>query len=194
MEAMKSHKNICTGLLVGILTEPGNCIKYYSYMGFVTNDGLKYVVDEVNRILVEKYSSLKELVQQQLIWLFRELVRSGVAGAEDVCWNIMRNIVGGNTSTSNLWLADQVLNILLENKAWLYTVPLMVSGVIYTYLRLLQDHHDYGKWRFEDQSKLGKMIEEQTMKLSLYQKEVKFLVQLIRERFDDVCALGRDFV
>ena len=67
MEAMESHKNICTGLLVGILTEPGNCIKYYSYMGFVANDGLNYVVDEVNRILVEKYSSLKELVQQQLI-------------------------------------------------------------------------------------------------------------------------------
>jgi hypothetical protein len=34
MEAMESHKNICTGLLVSILTEPG-CIKYYSYMGFL---------------------------------------------------------------------------------------------------------------------------------------------------------------
>ena len=32
------------------------------------------------------------------------------------------------------------------------------------------------------------------MKLLLYQKEVQFLVQLIRERFDDVCTLGRDFV
>ena len=59
---------------------------------------------------------------------------------------------------------------------------------------MLQDHHDFGKWRFKDQSELGKMIEEQTMKLLLYQKEVQFLVQLIRERFDDVCALGRDFV
>jgi len=175
MEAMKSHENICRGLLVGILTEQGNSIKYYSYLGFVANDGLSFVVCEVNRLLVEKYSSLKEVVQHQLIWLVRELIRSGIAGADDVCYNVLRNIIGGNTSTRNLWLSDQMMNILMENKSWLYSSPNLVSGVIYTYLRLLQDHVKPNLKEFGE-------------------KEVSFVIHLVRERFSDVLTLGRDFV
>ena len=175
MEAMKNHENICTGLLVGILTEPNNSIKYYSYLGFVANDGLCFVVTEINRLLLEKYSSMKEVVQKQLTWLVREIVRSGVLGADAVCWNVMRNIAGGNISNRNLWLADQMMNIFQESRAWLYTMPKLVSGVIYTYTRLLEDH---SKPTFRE----------------LLGKEVGFLTQLIRERFEDVLTLGRDFV
>eukprot|EP00092_Neocalanus_flemingeri_P039033 GFUD01042492.1.p1 GENE.GFUD01042492.1~~GFUD01042492.1.p1 ORF type:complete len:1017 (-),score=289.29 GFUD01042492.1:159-2987(-) len=175
MEAMKSHENICTGLLVGILTEPNNCIKFYSYLSFVANDGLNFVVSEMNRLLLEKYSIMKEMVQQQLLWLVRELVRNGVPGADWVCWNVMRNIIGGNTSNRNLWLADQMMNIYTDSRAWLYTMPHLVSGVIYTYLRLLEDHARPSLKELKD-------------------KEVTFLTKLIRERFPDVLSIGRDFV
>jgi len=175
LDAQKNHEDTCTGLLVGILSEKGNCIKYYSYLGFVAKDGLQYVVSEVNKILLGKYSKLMESVQQQLIWLVRELVRSRIAGAEDVCWNTMRNIVGGSVNTRNLWLTDQMMNIFSENKSWLYASPHLVSGVIFTYLRLLQDH-------------VRPNLRE------LGEKEILFLVQLLRERFADVLPLGRDFV
>jgi len=175
MEAQRNHEDICTGLLVGILTDKGNCIKYYSYLGFVSKDGLEYVVREVNKILVGKYSKLMESVQHQLIWMVKELVRNGIPGAEDVCWNTMRNIVGGNVNTRNLWLADQMINIFTENKSWLYSSPHLLSGVIFTYVRLLQDHVRPNLREFGD-------------------KEITFVVQLIRERFINVLTLGRDFV
>ena len=175
MEAQRNHEDTCTGLLVGILTDKGNCIKYYSYLGFVAKDGLEFVVREMNKIMVEKYKMLTEPVQHQLIWLVRELVRSGIPGAEDVCWNTMRNIVGGNVNTRNLWLADQMMNIFTENKSWLYSSPHLISGVIFTFLRLLQDHVRPNLREFGE-------------------KEVNFVVQLIRERFINVLTLGRDFV
>merc|ERR1719233_590247 len=175
MEAQRNHEDICTGLLVGILVDKGNCIKYYSYLRFVAKDGLESVVGEINRILLGKYSSLMESIQQQLIWLVRELVRSGIPGAEDVCWNTMRNIVGGNVNTRNLWLADQMMNIFTENKSWLYSSPRLVSGVIFTYLRLLQDHVRPNLRDFGD-------------------KEITFVIHLIREQFINVLTLGRDFV
>merc|ERR1719233_1950317 len=175
MEAQRNHEDICTGLLVGILVDKGNCIKYYSYLRFVAKDGLESVVGEINRILLGKYSSLMEPIQQQLIWLVRELVRSGIPGAEDVCWNTMRNIVGGNVNTRNLWLADQMMNIFTENKSWLYSSPCLVSGVIFTYLRLLQDHVRPNLREFGD-------------------KEITFVIHLIREQFINVLTLGRDFV
>merc|ERR1719154_593606 len=103
------------------------------------------------------------------------MVRSRVLGADTVCWNVMRNIAGGNISNRNLWLADQMMNILQEGRAWLYTMPHLVSGVIYTYTRLLEDH---SKPTFRE----------------LLDKEVGFLTQLIRERFEDVLTLGRDYV
>merc|ERR1719233_559294 len=175
MEAQRNHEDICIGLLVGILVDKGNCIKYYSYLRFVAKDGLESVVGEINRILLGKYSSLMESIQQQLIWLVRELVRSGIPGAEDVCWNTMRNIVGGNVNTRNLWLADQMMNIFTENKSWLYSSPRLVSGVIFTYLRLLHDHVRPNLREFGD-------------------KEITFVIHLIREQFINVLTLGRDFV
>lgn len=85
----------------------------------------------------------------QLVWLVRELVKSGVMGADGVVMTLLKQIagenfsllissvgitavtplritlliivcvcccVGGDISTKNLWLAESVLDILLEQK------------------------------------------------------------------------------
>ena len=62
------------------------------------------MISELNCLLLEKYSIMKEVAQQQLIWFVRELVRNGIPGTDLVCWNVIRNIIGGNTSNRNLWL------------------------------------------------------------------------------------------
>ena len=71
---------------------------------------------------------------------FRELVRAGVNNVDSLCFYIMRQIAGGDVSNRNLWLAESILDIYQENIAWLDKHPVLIAAVIYTYLRLLEDH------------------------------------------------------
>lgn len=76
----------------------------------------------------------------QLVWLVRELVKSGIMGADGVVMTLLKQVAGqcvhvcycvcqrgriltvsvspagGDISTKNLWLAESVLDILLEQK------------------------------------------------------------------------------
>lgn len=71
---------------------------------------------------------------------FRELVRAGVNSVDILCWNLMRQIAGGDVSNRNLWLAESMLDIYSENRSWLEKYPVLIASVIYTYLRILEDH------------------------------------------------------
>lgn len=79
----------------------------------------------------------------QLVWLVRELVKSGIMGADGVLMTLLKQVAGqcggqvwfstsnslnsdfvcvcvcpagGDISSKNLWLAESVLDILLEQK------------------------------------------------------------------------------
>ena len=101
------------------------------------------------------------------------MVQNQVQGMDQICWNLMRQIAGGDTSPNNLWLADTLLDIFVKHRAWLDKFPFLVASVVYTYLRLIEDHF---------QPQLEKLRD----------KEVKFVVGLLRDRFNDVTIIGRD--
>ena len=103
------------------------------------------------------------------------MVRSSVTGMDSVVWNLMRQIAGGDVGRGNLWLADSLLDLFIEHRTWLEKFPFLVASVTYTFLRLIEDH-----------------VTPQFEKLR--EKEVKFVVGLIRDRFPDVMTIGRDFV
>lgn len=60
-------------------------------------------------------------------------------------------------------------------RVWLEKHPVLLSSMVYNYLRLVEDH-------CSPQHSL------------LRQKEVTFLVSLLRERFADCLVIGRDLV
>ncbi|KAF0295626.1 Integrator complex subunit 3 [Amphibalanus amphitrite] len=126
-------------------------------------------------LIMEKYTKLLESVKQQLIWLTREMIRNSVNGTEALCWNLMRQIVGGDVSPKNIWLAESLLDIYVENRAWLEKHSFLVASAVYSYLRIMEDH-------FAPQFQ------------ALRQKETTFVVQLLRERFADCMIIGRDLV
>ena len=74
------------------------------------------------------------------VYVIRELVRAGVNSVDLLCWNLMRQIAGGDVSNRNLWLAEMMLDIYSENRSWLEKYPILIASVIYTYLRILEDH------------------------------------------------------
>ena len=189
----KTHEEVCLGFVVGILTHQATInagsgingsngaadqelpARYYRDLTLVARDGLQCVLGHLTHLATEKYLKMLPAVKQQLMWLIRELIRNNVQGMDNVCWNLMRQIAGGDVSRNNLWLADIMVDILAEHRAWVEKHPFLVASVVYTFLRLIEDH-------------------TQPQYEKLRDKEVKFVIGLIRDKFNDVITIGRDLV
>lgn len=52
----------------------------------------------------------------QILWFSKELVKNNMNGADSVCHSLIRQIAGGDVSPKNIWLAEAVLDIFVENR------------------------------------------------------------------------------
>lgn len=171
----KNHEDVSLGMLMSILTEPHNAIKCYRDLTLVTRDGLTCVLNNLSNLILERYLKFQDVTRNQLLWLVKEMIRNAVTGVDNVCWNLMRYASGGDNAPKNIYLVESLLDIYIENRSWLDKFPVLICMVVYTYLRLIEDHNV-------------------PHLMSLRQKEVNFVIALIRERFTDVLTLGRDLV
>ena len=55
-----------------ILSEPERSAAVFSHLQYAAMDGLACVVAELQLLVVEQWYRLKEMVQQQLLWLVNE--------------------------------------------------------------------------------------------------------------------------
>ena len=189
----KTHEEVCLGFLVGILAHQPSLnpvsgmngtagtndqelpARYYRDLTLVARDGLQCVLSHLTHLAIEKYPKMHPSVKQQLMWFIRELIRNNVTGMDMVCWNLMRQIAGGDVSRNNLWLADIMVDIFSEHRVWLDKHSFLVASVVYTFLRVIEDH-------------------TQSHHEKLREKEVRFVIGLIRDRFNDVLVIGRDLL
>lgn len=171
----KNHEDVSLGLLMSILTEPHNATKGYRDLTLITRDGLTCVLNNLSNLILERYLKFQDTTRNQLLWLIKEMIRNAVTGVDSVCWNLMRYASGGDISPKNIILVESLLDIYIEHRAWLDKFPVLICMVVYTYLRLIEDHNI-------------------PQLMHLRQKEVNFVIALIRERFADVLSLGRDLV
>ncbi|XP_017875170.1 integrator complex subunit 3 isoform X3 [Ceratina calcarata] len=171
----KIHEEVSLGLLMVILTDPQSAAKSYRDLTLITRDGLGIVLGHLNQLVLERYLRLNDVTKNQLLWLLKEMIRTSVSSVDNFCLSLLRHAAGGDISPRNLFLVDALLDIFQENRPWLDKFPFLVASVVYTYLRLIEDHN--------------------APHLSgLRQKEVNFTVSLIKERMVDCMAIGRDLV
>lgn len=168
----KTHEDVSLGLLVMILTDPQNATKSYRDLTLITRDGLGIVLVHLTQLVLERYLRMSEVTRTQLLWLLREMIRTSVTNVDTLCLSLLRHAAGGDISSRNLLLVDTLLDIFQENRSWLDKFPFVVASVVYTYLRLIEDHNANHLH-------------------SLRQREVTFTVTLIRERMIDCLAIGR---
>lgn len=173
----KQHEEVSIGLLYVILisTDHQTTAKTYRDLTLVNRDGLNLITNNLSILVCEKYQKLSDVARRQLLWLLRELVKNQVNNADSVMFNCLRQASGGDISIKNLTLVEGLLDIFIEFRLWLDKFPFLISTVIFSYVRLIEDHMP-------------------AHLAQLRAKEVKFVIQLIRERFIDVIPLGRDFV
>ncbi|XP_051992722.1 integrator complex subunit 3 [Xyrauchen texanus] len=171
----QQHEEVCLGLFALLLTETSQAQRCYRDLTLLSRDGMNVVLVKINQILMEKFLKLQDVCRTQLVWLVRELVKSGVIGADGVLMTLMKQIAGGEISNKNLWLAENVLEILVDQREWVVKSGMLVAMSVYTYLRLIVDHGIPSL-------------------LSLRQREVDFCIGLLRERFMECFIIGRDLV
>ncbi|KAM9776841.1 integrator complex subunit 3 isoform X2 [Syngnathus typhle] len=169
------HEEVCLGLFALLLTEPAQAQRCYRDLTLVSRDGMNVVLVKINQILMEKFLKLQDIPRKQLVWLVRELVKSGVMAVDGVVMTLLKQIAGGDVTTKNMWLAESVLDILLEQKEWVVKSGMLIAMSVYTYLRLIVDHGAPNL-------------------LPLRQKEVDFCIGMLREKFLECVIIGRDLV
>uniref|UniRef100_A0A3P8WPK8 Integrator complex subunit 3 n=1 Tax=Cynoglossus semilaevis TaxID=244447 RepID=A0A3P8WPK8_CYNSE len=171
----QQHEEVCLGLFSLVLTEPTQAQRCYRDLTLLNRDGMNVVLVKINQILMEKFLKLQDVPRTQMVWLVRELVKSAVMGADGVVMTLLKQIAGGDISTKNLWLAENVLDILLEQKEWVLKSGMLIAMSVYSYLRLIVDHGAPNL-------------------LPLRQKEVDFCISMLREKFMECLIMGRDLV
>ncbi|XP_008559612.1 integrator complex subunit 3 isoform X2 [Microplitis demolitor] len=171
----KTHEEVSLGLLVVILTDPQDALKSYRDLTLITRDGLAIVLGHLNQLVLERYLRLNDITRSQLLWLLRELIKANVAGVDNLCLSLLRHAAGGDTSPRNIYLVEALLDIFQDNRQWLDKFPFLVASIVYTYLRLIEDHS-------------APHLQQ------LRSREVTFTVALIRERIVDCLVIGRDLV
>lgn len=171
----KQHEEITLGLLYIILTDSTQAQKTYRDLTLIARDGLAFVVSSIIQLIAEKYQKMSEISKRQLLWMLRELVKNQVPGIDNIVWNLLRQATGGDVSPRNIQLVEGLLDIFIEHRLWIEKNPFMIMTVCYTFVRLIEDHNS-------------------PHLLTLRNREVKFVVSLIRDRFVEVIPLGREFV
>ncbi|KAM6974675.1 integrator complex subunit 3 [Tautogolabrus adspersus] len=174
-KGQQQHEEVCLGLFTLVLTEPTQAQRCYRDLTLLNRDGMNLILVKINQILMEKFLKLQDVPRTQLVWLVRELVKSGVMGTDGVVMTLQKQIAGGDISTKNLWLAESVLEILLDQKEWVLKSGMLIAMSVYTYLRLIVDHGAPNL-------------------LILRQKEVDFCISMLREKFMECLIIGRDLV
>ncbi|CAG9800537.1 unnamed protein product [Chironomus riparius] len=143
----------------------------------VTRDGLEFIIIHLTDLINAKFQKLAEVAKHQVLWLFKELLKSYGSNQKinGFLWALLRQACGGDVSPKNIAWIEGILDILIEHRPRFDKFPNSVGLVTYSYVRLIEDHG---------------ALHLQTLR----NKEVKFIISLIRERFQDIIPLGRDFI
>jgi len=142
-------------------------------MQFIVRDNYAFTLAKLRGILA-RYHTLQSTPRRQLFFVLLDpLIKALPVESESLCLALLRQARGGDVTQENLFLLDNLLELLQRHHDWLDRTPQLVATAAYSYLRLLADHG-----RFD----------------LLRQKEVAFCVRLIRERFAECATVGRDLV
>lgn len=167
-------------ILYGVLVEPHFAKIHIKHLHAIVTDGYCYFVSFLIKVVNDLYVKLVDSAKSQLIWVSRVMIDVSAIGIVELLVFLLRQIVGGDFSDSNLWLCFEVVNLFWAKWDCLLEVePMVLTSALYTYLRLLADH-----CRLFNNTRLE----------ALRQLEIKFCVRVLKEQFHLCLKIGRDLI
>ncbi|KAF1806384.1 protein-domain-containing protein [Mucor lusitanicus] len=172
----KEYNEVILALLYGALTETENARMFFQSIASVNRDNYFALIQKLQIILMSaKFQYLRSPVRDQVFWLISELTNLGAQHVDSLYLILMRQIRGGDTSQFTTTLCDHILRLFELHKSWLETNPKVIPFAVYTFLRAIADHR--------------------TSQLQpLQQKEIRFVLMLMREKWMHCVPIGRDLI
>ncbi|XVF47226.1 hypothetical protein PTKIN_Ptkin03bG0092600 [Pterospermum kingtungense] len=167
-------------ILYGVLTEPHFAKIHIKYLHAIVVDGYQLFINLLVGIVNELYGKLVDLVKDQLIWVTKEMIDVSAMSINSLLVCLLRQIVGGDFSDGNLWLAFELVSLCISKwDCLLEEEPTVLTSALYTFLRLLADH--------------CRVVSNQKLEM-LRHLEIEFCVKMLREQFHLSMKIGRDLV
>ncbi|CAO3600404.1 unnamed protein product [Absidia cylindrospora] len=167
---------IVSALLYGVLTDPESAQKLFQSISLVNRDQYTMLWNRLIPLITTiKFTNLKQRTKDQIIWLYNELTNLNVSNLEGLYLCLLRQIKGGDFTGPNIRLCDQLLKILETHRSWLDSYPNVLTFAVYTYLRLIPEHRHI-------------------QLASLQQREIRFVVSMLRQKWNLCTVIGRDLI
>lgn len=176
----EQYLQLNNAILYGILCEHHLAKVHIKHLQGVVTDGYEYFTSILINIVNEVYGKLLDSAKKQLIWVTHQMVDVSAIGFDGLLVALLRQIVGGDLGEENLWLCFEMVSLF--SSKWdclLEEFPLVLTGALYVFLRLLADH-----CRVLNVPKIN----------SLRKMEMDFCVKMLREKFNLCLRIGRDLV
>ncbi|KAI9491517.1 integrator complex subunit 3 [Zychaea mexicana] len=175
-QSKRDYAEIASALLYGILTEPENERTHFQCLSLVNRDNFGVVLGKLHPIAIAiKFHNLNVRTKEQMLWFINQLTDLNVQNVESMYLCLLRQIRGGDIGPSNTTFCFQMLKLLESHRNWLDMYPRVMATAVYTYMRMITEHRS---------------IQYQ----SLQQREIKFVVDLLRSKWLACCIIGRDLV
>ncbi|VDN02157.1 unnamed protein product [Thelazia callipaeda] len=175
----KIFESITGGLLYGLLTEPQSAQKYFSIMSLLARDGWFCALCNVNMILFELYPRMRSEVREQIVYFFREAIKSNVPKIDNVLINYLRNANDGSDLKESCAILKAVAGMLSDNHTWMSELKAKASLLpvtLLTFTRFICDLSSFNAFE------------------SLRTQMINVCHWLLTERFSDCAQLGRDLI
>ncbi|VDO64018.1 unnamed protein product, partial [Schistosoma margrebowiei] len=140
----EDQRALQAGLLYLALTEPDPRHSFCTDIVLTSRDNLTYVLSEMTRLVAETWPKMTQSVRCNLMSLLGEFISTKTASVEVLMLHVYRRMTTGDISPQNLWLIDSMADLLEKNKDWLGSLerqPFLLPLTVYTFLRLIPDHH-----------------------------------------------------
>ncbi|ORX53524.1 hypothetical protein DM01DRAFT_9307 [Hesseltinella vesiculosa] len=173
----EGYTKLMSGLFYGALVEPDAIGQYFQYITIVNRDQYVSVKDRLY-VLVKsiRFSALHRPVIGSILWIYNELTKMSVLSMDGLYIWLVRQIRGGvDLSPNNLYLCDQVLRLVEHHQAWFDSFPRLLASIVYLYLRLIPEHRNI-------------------QASPLQQKEIRFVITMLRQKWPVCSLVGRDLV
>ncbi|XP_048128474.1 integrator complex subunit 3-like [Rhodamnia argentea] len=172
--------DLTRAILYGALTETHLAKTHIKHLHATVSDGYVLFVNLLARIVNELYDKLAETAKTQVLWAAGEMVDVSAVGFSGLLVSLLRQIVGGDFGSGNLWLCFEMVSLFLGKwDCLLEEDPLILTSALYNFLRLLADH-----CRATVDSRLD----------ALKRLEIEFCVKMLREQFGLCLKFGRDLI
>lgn len=133
----KQQEELQVGFIYLMLTDTQQAAAALRDLIIVTRDGLDFIINHLIEMINVKFLKLTEIAKHQLLWLFKELLKSLGSNHKinGLLWALLRQACGGDVTPKNIMWIEGILDILIDQRPRFDKFPGSVGLVAYSYVR-----------------------------------------------------------